>query len=52
MTFLHFTLEEFAANKKNVGQTLRFMDVAKGLLRLSWFFATLDVHKLILRQEK
>lgn len=52
MTLLHFILEEFVANEENVGQTLRFMDVPKGLPRLRWFFATLDVHKLIPRQEK
>ena len=48
--FLHFTREEFVENKKNVGQTLRLMNVAKTISCFHWPFTTLDVRKLVFHQ--
>ena len=44
--------KELMPNKKDVGQTFHFMDVAKVCPHLCRFFATFDVCKLIVYQVK
>lgn len=46
ITFLYLVCEELTASKENIRQTPHFTDVAKSLLCLFWFLATLDVLKL------
>ena len=46
VTFLYLIYDEFVANKKDVGQTSRLVNVAKGLPCLHRSFTMFDVRKL------
>jgi hypothetical protein len=50
VVLLYLACEKLAAKEDDVGQTLRLVNVAKTFPHLRRFFATLDVHKLVVRQ--
>ena len=49
---VHLVREKLAANKEDVRQILRLVNVVKDFSHLRGTFATLDVYKLVVRQVK
>jgi hypothetical protein len=49
---LHLARKKLTENEEDVGQTVRLVNVVKGLLRLRESFVTLDVRNLVVRQVK
>jgi hypothetical protein len=50
VAFLHFAYEELTINENDIGQILHLVNVAKNLPCLCRFFATSNMHKLVVHQ--
>ena len=50
VVLLHLVRGKLTTNEKNVGQTLRLVNITKDLPHLRGFFATFDVRKLVVYQ--